>query len=83
MTATLNISFLLIGLKVTAIILSNQCDQMAKLYVRNLVIYQDDNLADSINFAKVCTKLCQLLIKPSKTVKDFSNFAKSGHTASE
>ena len=67
---------------------AQSCDQMAKLFVQYLAIYNDNNLLNGIKyFAIVDSKCYQIVNKVSKMTKtvnnilpNWQNFAESVHT---
>ena len=53
-----------------------QCDQMARLFLKYLALYDNALWPDSIKkVARVDSQFCQLLIKPFKLAKDLKFFA--------
>ena len=59
---------------------TGQCDQMARLFVPNLAIYNIENLPNNIRIAKVGSKFCQILNKSLQNRPNLWKIAKSGRT---
>ena len=58
-----------------------QCDQMGKLFVQYLVIYNIENLPNSKNISKFRFKRLAITEWTIKRLPKISFFAKYGHTA--
>ena len=58
---------------------SHQCDQISRLFVQYLAIYNNGNVPKKGNkFLKVCSKFCRIVNKPSGNGNILLTFSQSG-----
>ena len=55
-----------------------QCDQMSKKFVQYFVIDNNENNAQWQKMAKVCSKFCRIITKPSKNCRKLLKLTQGG-----